>query len=1213
MKKLNLLFLFMLFWHIGFSQQSVDFTIRYNLNSSPNRYEVYVKSNFTQANTVMFQSQITLVLPSSVSNGNWPITSHVGGSWALTSSVFGPVAQPQSDFRAVSGQATINFVANQEILLFSFTLTEGCVAGVRLFNNPTDPNSSAPGMGGGDFMNFFPNSNIVDLYGTNYDNAGTTCTPPSQDIDLTIRYSAVNSRYEVYARPTFTQTNFTWGPSQITVVTPNMVPDVQLTSTNYAAGAWGDNSTIYTPSAQPQNDFHGFESSGALVNLVANQEVLLFAFTLPTGCVPGVRLFNNGVDPNSSAPGMGGGDFWNTIDNGNITDVYNINYDNAGTVCGSQQMNLTIRYSTSNSRYEVYGLPNFTLNNFTWGPSQISVVVPSSVTNAAFLNVTPYNGGGWNDNSLIYAPAAQPQSDFHGVGSLGALTNLVANQEILLFSVTLPEGCVPGVRLFNNGVDPNSSAPGMGFGDFGNSIDNGNITEIYYTNYNNTGTTCPVVQEIDLTISYSVSNSRYEVYGRPNFTQSNFLWGPSQISVVVPNSVANSAIPNIIPNAGGGWNDNSQIYAPAAQPQSDFHGFGTTGAYTSLVANQEKLLFSFTLPEGCVTGVRLFNNGVDPDSYQPGMFFSDFWNTIDNGNITDVYDENYNNAGTVCPIPQEVDLTMRYNKIVGRYEVFGRPNFTESNFVWGPSTISVLIPKAAPNSALTIQSHSGGGWGDIAQAYQPSGYPNQDFHAISGGSGTSNFSQFQETLLFSFTLTDGCSDLSRIFNNGSDPNSSAPGMGGADFSNAILNSSVTDIYDENYNNLGVNCQHIDLTVKYVLGNERYEVYGRPDFTNPNFTWGPSQITVVTPNSVTDGPLNIMNHAAGAWGDNSIIYAPAAQAYSDFHGVETGGALTNLVNNQEKLLFSFVLPEGCVPGVRLFVNGVDPDSGQPGMGGGDFWNTIDNGNVTDIYRVNYNNSGTTCPTTLAQHYFETGWDGWVDGGANCQRLLTTNSAEGQYSIEIKSKSSTSLMTSSNINLVGYGTVKIEFSYKAESMETGEDFWLQYWNGSQWFTIQTYVAGTDFVNGNFYTVSRTFTLLNYAFSSTSKFRFRCDASDATDKVFIDRVIIKANNNIYGMIAQPTGGKPSELHSKNADEGQEIIELTVYPNPAQEILNISLPTLDENAEYRILNLSGQLMLSGILGSSTLDIESLNNGMYFIEINNNGETYKTRFVKTN
>ena len=141
----------------------------------------------------------------------------------------------------------------------------------------------------------------------------------SQNIDLTLKYNVTDNRYEVYARPDFTQNNFTWGPSQISVVLPAIIADTPLQNlTSYAAGNWGDNSIIYAPSVQPQNDFHGVESGGALTNLVSGNELLIFSFTVNGGCVPGLRIFNNGVDPDSSQPGLGGGAFSNTIENGMI-------------------------------------------------------------------------------------------------------------------------------------------------------------------------------------------------------------------------------------------------------------------------------------------------------------------------------------------------------------------------------------------------------------------------------------------------------------------------------------------------------------------------------------------------------------------------------------------------------------------------------------------------------------------------------------------------------------------------------------------------------------------------------------------------------------------------------------------------------------------------------------------------------------------------------
>ena len=155
-------------------------------------------------------------------------------------------------------------------------------------------------------------------------------------------------------------------------------------------------------------------------------------------------------------------------------------------------------------------------------------------------------------------------------------------------------------------------------------------------------------------------------------------------------------------------------------------------------------------------------------------------------------------------------------------------------------------------------------------------------------------------------------------------------------------------------------QDMDFTIRYDITNSRYEVYAKPNFTQNNFTWGPSQISVLVPISFANQPLLLTSHAAGSWGDSSIVYEPASSPNYDFHGVQTGGQLTNLVANEEKLIFSFISPTGsCITGLRLFINGSDPDSSQPGMAGGDFNNSIDNGNLQDIYNANYNNSGTTC--------------------------------------------------------------------------------------------------------------------------------------------------------------------------------------------------------------------------------------------------------------
>ncbi|RYC68708.1 hypothetical protein EQG79_18895 [Spirosoma sordidisoli] len=157
----------------------------------------------------------------------------------------------------------------------------------------------------------------------------------------------------------------------------------------------------------------------------------------------------------------------------------------------AQTVDYTLRYNIPQARYEVYARPDFTQSQFNWGSSQVSVVTPSSLTNAAFT-ITSVSGGSWSDNSRVYEVEG---SDFHGVGSVGDKVDLTSGVETLLFHFTLPGGvCLPGLRLYINGSDPDSSEPGMRGGDFTNTMYSANDilgeNNLYFENYANTGTLC---------------------------------------------------------------------------------------------------------------------------------------------------------------------------------------------------------------------------------------------------------------------------------------------------------------------------------------------------------------------------------------------------------------------------------------------------------------------------------------------------------------------------------------------------------------------------------------------------------------------------------------------------------------------------------------------------------------------------------------------------
>jgi hypothetical protein len=100
-----------------------------------------------------------------------------------------------------------------------------------------------------------------------------------------------------------------------------------------------------------------------------------------------------------------------------------------------------------------------------------------------------------------------------------------------------------------------------------------------------------------------------------------------------------------------------------------------------------------------------------------------------------------------------------------------------------------------------------------------------------------------------------------------------------------------------------------------------------------------------------------------------------------------------------------------------------------------------------------------------------------------------------------------MTTSDLALSGYTEVIVEFAYKVINFNANEDFWLQISTdgGASYTTVQTWVVGTDFINGEIKYESLSIT--GASFNNQTRLRFRCDASGNGDDVYIDEVRILA----------------------------------------------------------------------------------------------------------
>jgi len=176
----------------------------------------------------------------------------------------------------------------------------------------------------------------------------------------------------------------------------------------------------------------------------------------------------------------------------------------------------------------------------------------------------------------------------------------------------------------------------------------------------------------------------------------------------------------------------------------------------------------------------------------------------------------------------------------------------------------------------------------------------------------------------------------------------------------------------------------------------------------------------------------------------------------------------------------------------------------------------------------------CDTTVLHTAdFESGLDGWTDGGTDAARVNNaTRSYSNDYSLEIRSldaAGSNSSFDSPLFDLSLYDKVDFKFFFTAYNVENGESFLIEYSDdsGATWTVVNDFLCGdiitknADYESTNtiiFY--SKTSTLLSTDFTfpaaMTSQFRVRSDASDITDLVYIDNITITGT-----VFCSPTNG--------------------------------------------------------------------------------------------
>lgn len=264
------------------------------------------------------------------------------------------------------------------------------------------------------------------------------------------------------------------------------------------------------------------------------------------------------------------------------------------------------------------------------------------------------------------------------------------------------------------------------------------------------------------------------------------------------------------------------------------------------------------------------------------------------------------------------------------------------------------------------------------------------------------------------------------------------------------------------------------------------------------------------------------------------------------------------------------------------------------------------------------------TTITSDNFEAGFGSFSDGGNDCSRYTADTFAwEGVAAIDLQDNAGTAsaMTTTTARNVSSYNTQEITFYFRAQSFETAENFYVEYFNGSVYQIVANYVVGTSFNNGSFYTATITLPRASFTFPTNARIRFRCDASGNDDDVYIDLVTWRATTSVLQVFEQ----EPIALKGGDGVEPQLASTRTLateleqnFPNPFNPRTTIAFTLASEgHVQLDVYDVSGRnvaTLVNGVkgIGRHTVDFEasSFSSGIYFYRLNAGGVVTQKKMV---
>lgn len=88
-------------------------------------------------------------------------------------------------------------------------------------------------------------------------------------------------------------------------------------------------------------------------------------------------------------------------------------------------------------------------------------------------------------------------------------------------------------------------------------------------------------------------------------------------------------------------------------------------------------------------------------------------------------------------------------------------------------------------------------------------------------------------------------------------------------------------------------------------------------------------------------------------------------------------------------------------------------------------------------------------------------------------------------------------------------------------------------------------------------------------------------------------------YAVNITTSSSKTTGIADAPTLRNENIIEISAFPNPASDFIQIKLASRASNSTFKIINTIGRVVKAGHLGEGNINISNLNTGMYILEVN--------------